>query len=63
LVGEDTGQAVVLVAVQPGVDRIGVAGAEQAVTGDRVRGKALGDFQQGGATLTDVVPGVMVAGV
>jgi len=60
LVGEQAGQALGLDAVEPGVDRIRVARAEQTGTGDGMGGAALGDLKQGGATFADVGPGVVV---
>src|ERR1051325_5371332 len=58
LVGEEPGQAFVAVMVQPGVDRVGVAGAEQAGVGHSIRGGSVSDLEQGGTALADVGLGV-----
>src|SRR5262245_16085567 len=60
-VGEEAGEPFGLVAVEPGVDGVGVAGAEQAVARDGMRGEAGGDFDQGGTPLADVGAWVVVA--
>jgi hypothetical protein len=59
-VPQQAGHPFGLVAIQPGVDAVRVAGAEQAMASDGVRGQPVGDLSQGGAALTDVRPGVMV---
>jgi len=61
LVGEEAGQALVLVVAQPGVNGVRVARAEQAVVGHGVRGAAIGDLEHGGAALTGEGLGVVVA--
>src|SRR5262249_36544983 len=50
------------VVVEPGVDGVGVAAAEQAGVGHGIRGVAVGDLEQGGGALADVGLGVVVAG-
>src|SRR4051794_5845939 len=47
--------------VQPGVDGVGAARAEDALACDGVGGSAVGDLQQGGGAFTDVGLGMVVA--
>jgi hypothetical protein len=61
LVGEQTREALGLEAVEPGVDGVGVADAEQAAAGDGVRCEPLRDLKDSGTTLADIGPGVVVA--
>jgi hypothetical protein len=61
LVGEQAREALRLEAVEPGVDGVGVAGAEQAAAGDGVGREPRGDPKEGGAALADIGPGVVVA--
>ena len=61
LVGQEAGEPFVLVVVEPGVDGVGVALAEQAGVGHGIRGVPLSDLEQGGAALTDLGLGVVVA--
>src|SRR6186997_2830089 len=44
--GEEAGQPFGLVAVQPGIDGVGVTPAEQAGAGDGMRRGAVGDLEQ-----------------
>jgi hypothetical protein len=60
-VAEKAGEPFGLVAVEPGIDGVRIAGAEQAVVRYRMGGEAAGDFHQGGTTLPDVGAWVMVA--
>src|SRR5262249_4009318 len=60
LVREEAGQALGLVVVEPGVDAVGIAGAEQALAGDGVGCVAVGHFEQSGAAFADVRLGVMI---
>jgi hypothetical protein len=46
--------------VQPGVDGVGVAWAEDAGASDGVGGGAVGDLEQGGSAFTDEGLGVVV---
>jgi hypothetical protein len=59
--GEEAGKPLGLIAAQPGVDRVGVAWAEQASTGDGMGSAAVGDLEQCGAALADVGLGIVVA--
>jgi hypothetical protein len=59
--GEEAGQALVVVMGEPGVNGVGVAGAEQSGAGDGVRGIPVGDLEQGGAAFADVGLGIVVA--
>src|SRR5262245_48057094 len=45
LVREDAGQALGLVAVEPGVHGVGVTGSEEAVVGHRMRSPTFGNLQ------------------
>ncbi len=47
--------------IEPGVDRVGVAGAEQAGDGDGVGGVPVSDFEEGGAAFPDIRSWVVVA--
>jgi hypothetical protein len=60
-VGQDAGEPFVPVVVQPGVNGVGIAVAEQAAVGHGLRGVPVSDLEQGGAALTDVGLGVVVA--
>src|SRR5215471_3737665 len=61
LVGQESGQSFVLVVVEPGVDRVGVAVFEQAGVGHGIRSVSIGDFEQGGTAFADVGFGIVVA--
>src|SRR6516162_6194719 len=61
LVGEQARQPFVLVIVEPGVNGVGVAVAQQAGVGHGIRRVAVGDLEQGGTALADVGLGVVVA--
>jgi hypothetical protein len=61
LAGEQAGQPFVLIIVEPGVDAVGVAVAEQAGVGHGMRGLAVGNLEYGGTALPDVGLGVVVA--
>jgi hypothetical protein len=61
LVGQQSGESLGLVAVQPVVDGIRLPGLEQPLEGDGVRGLPLGHLQEGGTAFPDVGAGVMVA--
>src|SRR5262245_15379422 len=61
LVGEEAGQPFVAVAVEPGVDGVGVAAAEQAGVGHGMGRGPVRDLEEGGTTLADVGLGVVVA--
>ncbi len=50
-----------LVAVQPGIDGIGVAPLQEPGLGHAMGGLSLGDLQEGGAALADVGARVVVA--
>src|SRR5581483_4576892 len=63
LVGEDAGEPCVPVVVEPGVNGVGVAVAEQAGVGHGKRGMPVSDLEQGGTAFTDVGLGVVVAAV
>src|SRR5215510_4387408 len=63
LVGEQAGQALGLKAVEPGVEGVGVARAEQAMAGDGVGRQAVGDLEQGGAAFAHIGAGVVVTEV
>src|SRR5262245_29241808 len=60
-VGEQAREPFVLVVVEPGVDGVGVAGAEQAGVGHGVRGLPVRDLEDRGTALADVGLGVVVA--
>src|SRR5262249_4078599 len=60
LVGQHAGQPSLLVVVEPGIDGVGVAAAEQSGVGDSIGGVSVGDLEQGGTTLPDVGLGVVV---
>jgi hypothetical protein len=53
-VSQDAGHPFLLVAVQPGIDRIRVSWLQEPVPGNRVRAHAIGDLQQGGTALPDL---------
>src|SRR5581483_10291314 len=61
LMGEQAGEPLGLVVVEPGVDGVGVARAEQAGVGHGVRRAPVSDLEHGGTALTDVGLGVVVA--
>src|SRR5207244_1393267 len=61
LVGEEAGQPLVLVIIEPGVNGVGVALAEQAGVGHGIRRVSVSDFEQGSTAFTDVGLGVVVA--
>src|SRR5262245_51699426 len=61
LVGQEAFQPFGAVMVEPGVDGVGVAGAEQAGAGHGIRGGAVRDLEQGGTALPDIGLGVVVA--
>jgi hypothetical protein len=58
--GQDSGEAVRGVVVEPGIDGIRMADTQQPADGDRMRGQAVGDLQQGGAAFTDIRACVVV---
>jgi hypothetical protein len=60
-VGEDAGESFVLVVVEPGVNGVRIAVAEQASVGHGRGGVSVSDLEQGGATLADVGFGIVVA--
>jgi hypothetical protein len=60
LVGAQTGEPLLLVEREPGVDGVGIAGAEEAEAGDGVRRLTVGDLEQGGTAFADVGLGVVV---
>src|SRR5919199_1254771 len=55
----EPGETVLNKAVEPGIDGIGFAGAQQALTGDAGRAHAGVDFQEGGGALAKVGLGAM----
>src|SRR5262245_57933880 len=60
LVGEQAGQTLGPEAVEPGVEGVRVAGAEQAATCHGVGCQAVGNLEQGGAAFAHVRAGVVV---
>jgi hypothetical protein len=52
--GDQSSEALSLVEAEPGIDRVGIAGLEQAVTRDGVRRVSSSDLEQGGAAFADV---------
>jgi hypothetical protein len=58
-----TRKALGRIAIQPGVERVGVARLQQAVTGDGMRARPIGDLQYGGAALAHIRLRVVVADV
>jgi hypothetical protein len=58
--GEEAGEALGLIVIEPGVDGVGVAAAEQAGAGDGMGGGAVGDLEQRGGALADVGLGVVI---
>src|SRR5262245_39717674 len=61
LVGEEARQPFVAVMVEPGVDGVGVAVAEQAGVGHGKGSSSIRDLEQGGTALADVGLGGVVA--
>jgi len=59
--GEDPGQPFLLVAIQPGVDRIRVAGLQEAVPGYGMGAHPVGDLQQSGTALAHLRVRMMIA--
>jgi hypothetical protein len=60
-VGPQTGEPLCLVARQPAVDGIRIAGTQQARARDRVRTHPVGDLQQGAGPLPHLGMGVVIA--
>ncbi len=56
-------KALGLVGSQPGVERVGVAGLQEAVSGHLIGGLAIGDLQHCRCTLSDVGPRVVISGL
>jgi hypothetical protein len=60
-VGEQPRKALPLIAGQPTVERIGIAGFEQALLGDSMGREASGDFEQGGTAFAHIRPRIVIA--
>jgi hypothetical protein len=60
-VREEAVEATFEIVVEPGVEGVGVARAEQARAGDGVGGEAVGHLEQSGAAFADVGAGIVVA--
>jgi hypothetical protein len=61
LVPEQAGQALGLVAVEPVVDGIGIAGPQQPLEGHRMGAASAGDLEQGRTAFADIRSRVVVA--
>jgi hypothetical protein len=59
--GDQALEAALLIEAEPGVERVGVAGLEQARAGHGVGRLAGGDLEQSGAAFTDVGTRVVIA--
>jgi len=59
--GDQAGDPLRLVAVEPRIDGIGVAWLQEPGLGDPMGGLALGDLQDGRATLADIGAWVVVS--
>jgi len=60
LMAQDAGQSFRAVAIEPSIDGVRLAVAEQALGGDCKGGHALGDLQQRGAAFADIGARVVV---
>jgi hypothetical protein len=58
-----TCQALGRIAIQPGVERVGIAWFQEALAGDGMRGRPVCDLQRGGAALAHIGARVVVAGL
>jgi hypothetical protein len=56
----EASQALLLIAVQPGIHRIGITRAKQSALGDLYNGEAIRDKKQGGRTLAHVGESVVI---
>jgi hypothetical protein len=61
LMAQESGESTVEIVVQPGIESIGVAGAQQTGAGDGMGGAAVGHLEQSGAAFAYVGAGVVVA--
>src|SRR5262249_5854845 len=60
LVGENAGEPFVPVVIEPGVNGVWIAAAEQAGMGHGIRGVPVSNLEQAGAAFPDVGLGIVV---